>query len=286
MADMIYVYTMTLSKRNDFFKVGIFTALAFLIAIVILSFSILPVYPKTGAETVRRSSGIFQILVIPFLRPVPYVPFVSMICSVAYAFTTITLIYYFFEKTQAPEIFFFAFFVLSFAFEGIRVTVPLKIVHEIHNMYLIMGFRILLVARYFGIFSLFAASVYASGLEVQKQRNIIFAIIVAALIIALGVPIDGLSWDSSFSMISGYSSMFRMVELGIALITTVSFFISAYSRGSGEYVLIGLGSFLAFLGRNILLSADTWISPFPGLLILSLGTWFICTRLHRVYLWF
>jgi hypothetical protein len=277
---------MTLSKRNDFFKFGIFAAAAFLVAIVVLSFNILPAYPKTGAETIRRSSGIFQVLITPFLGPVPYVPFVSMICSVVYAFGTITLIYYFFEKTQSPEILFFALFALSFAFEGIRVTVPLKIIYELPNVYLIIGCRILLFARYFGIFSLFAASVYASGLEVQKQRNIIFVIVVAVLIIALGVPIDGLSWDSSFSMISGYSSMFRMVELGIMLITVVSFFISAYSRGSGEYILIGLGSFLAFLGRNILLSADTWITPFSGILILALGTWFICTRLHRVYLWF
>jgi hypothetical protein len=127
--------------------------------------------------------------------------------------------------------------------------------------------------------------VYAAGLEIQKQRNMFLAITVAALIIVMGVPIDTLSWDSSFSMISGYTSMFRMIEAGVLLITVVSFFISAYSRGYREYILIGAGSFLVFLGRNMLLSADTWLSPAPALIFLGVGTWLICTQLHHVYLW-
>jgi hypothetical protein len=266
--------------------VGILITSVFLLTIVIAFFIILPAYPVVNAETVRRSSGILQSLAVSFLKPAPYVPFVSMIGSAAYAFITMLFIYYFFEKTQSPEILFFALFVLSFAFEGIRIMVPVKIIYELPNVYLVMNCRVLLFARYFGFFSLFAASLHASGLEIQNQRNTILIIAVAALMIALGVPIDGLSWDSSLNMISGYPSMFSMVELGIMLITMISFFIAAYSRGTREYLFIGLGSFLVFLGRNILLNADTWLAPFPGLLILSLGTWFICTQLHRVYLWF
>ncbi|MDR2102057.1 MAG: hypothetical protein LBP43_05750 [Treponema sp.] len=277
---------MTLSIRNDFFKAGIFVTSVFLIAIIIIFFIILPAYSGINTLTVRRSSGILSSLILPFFKPDTYAPFVSIAGSAVYAFITMILIYYFFEKTQSPEILFFTFFVLSFAFEGIRIMVPLKIIYELPNVYLVVNCRILLFARYFGFFSLFVASVYASGLEVQKQRNIIFVIAVAALMIALGIPIDGLAWDSSLNMISGYPSMFSMVELSITFITMISFFVSAYSRGTREYIFIGIGSFLAFMGRNILLNADTWVAPFPGLLILCLGTWFICTQLHRVYLWF
>ncbi|MDR3167326.1 MAG: hypothetical protein LBT93_05230 [Treponema sp.] len=283
---MVYAVLMTLSKRNDFFKAGIFISSAALITIVIVFCITLPAYSRINTETVRRSSGLLSSLMLPFFKPVFYAPFVSIAGSAVYAFITMALIYYFFEKTQSPEILFFAFFVLSFAFEGIRIMVPLKIIYELPNVYLVVNNRILLFARYFGFFSLFTASLYASGLEVQKQRNIIFVIAVAALMIALGIPIDGLSWDSSLNMTSGYPSMFGMVEISITFITMISFFISAYSRGTREYILIGLGSFLVFMGRNILFNADTWIAPFPGLVILGIGTWFICTQLHRVYLWF
>jgi hypothetical protein len=143
----------------------------------------------------------------------------------------------------------------------------------------------LIFGRYFGLFSLFAASICASGLELQRQQNIVLVIIAAALIIALGIPIDGLSWDSSLAMILGYPGMFMVVEAGTLLITVLSFLVSSYTRGVKEYILVGLGTFLACIGRNILLHADTWAALVPGLLLLAVGTWFVCTKLHKVYLW-
>jgi hypothetical protein len=276
---------MTLPERNIVFKVGIFVAAAAVLLVAAAAFAVIPALPAVAGETARRAPGLIQSLIGHFFEPNPYAPLAAIAGAALYALVTIILIYYFFEKTQAPEIFFFAFFALSFSFEAIRLLAPLTQVFAIPPLYQVIGFRALLFSRYFGIFALFTASAYAAGLEVQKQRNIFLIITVAAMIIVMGVPIDVLSWDSSFSMINGYTSMFRMIEAGALLITTVSFFISAWSRGSREYVLIGVGCFLVFLGRNILLSADTWLSPAPGLILLALGTWLICTQLHHVYLW-
>jgi hypothetical protein len=281
---MLYADSMTLLVRNIYFRAGICLSLLALVTTLSLSFIIFPAYPQVGAAAIR-SAGLFQSLISYFSAAHPYASFVTMLSLVLYAFITMILIYYFFEKTQSPEILFFALFVISFAFEALRVMVPLAAVHKLPGIYLVMSYRGLLIARYFGVFSLFAASVYAAGLGEQKQGNIVFIIAIAAMIIALGVPVDGLAWDSSLMMISGYTSMLKMVEVGIALITAVSFFISAYSRGSREYIFIGIGSLLAFLGRSVLLTADTWITPLPGLALLAAGTWIICVQLHRVYLW-
>jgi hypothetical protein len=275
---------MTLSERNAVFKAGIVVSAACVLLIGVVSFIIIPAFPAAG-EYSRRASGIIQSLISRFFEPSPYVPYISILGAGLYALITIILIYYFFEKTQSPEILFFALFVLSFSFEVVRLLIPLQKVYAVSSLYLVMAFRVLLLSRCFGIFALFASSVYAAGLEIQKQRNMFLAIAVAAMIIVMGVPIDALSWDSSFSMINGYMSMFRMVEAGVLLITMASFFISAYSRGSREYIFIGAGSFLVFLGRNMLLSADAWISPAPALIFLGVGTWLICTQLHHVYLW-
>jgi hypothetical protein len=86
-------------------------------------------------------------------------------------------------------------------------------------------------------------------------------------------------------MVSGYTSMLMVVEAGVVLITMASFFVSAYTRGTREFIFAGAGTFLAFAGRYILLNADTWAALLPGLAVISAGTWFICTRLHRIYLW-
>ncbi|MDR2476615.1 MAG: hypothetical protein LBD18_02375 [Treponema sp.] len=276
---------MTLSSRNIFFKTGIiFTSLCFLVFLA-ASITVLPVYPAMEMEIARRSGGFFQALTGHIFNANLYAVHVSMAVSVLYAFLTMILIYYFFEKTQSPEILFIAFFTVSFSFEEIRLILPLGRMYDIPSLYLLMIFRILLFGRYFGIFSLFAASVYAAGLEVQKQRNILLVISVATMVIALGVPIDTQTWDSSLNMINGYLSMFRLIEAGTFLITVISFLIAAWSRGSREFVFISAGTALAFLGRNMLLCADTWAGPILGVLLLATGTWFICTKLHKVYLW-
>jgi hypothetical protein len=281
---MLYADPMTLSVRNVYFKICIVLSLLALVSILSLSFTIFPAYPPLGAAAIR-TAGFFQSLISRSWEIVPYISFVTMLSSVLYALITMICIYYFFEKTQSPEILFFALFVVSLAFEALRIMTPLMVVKGLPGVYPAIASRILLFARYFGIFSLFAASVYAAGLGEHKQGNIVFIIIIAALVIALGVPIDGLAWVSSLMMICGYTSMLKMVEAGIALITAASFFISSYTRGSREYVFIGIGSLLALWGRSVLLSADTWITPFPGLALLAAGTWIICVQLHRVYLW-
>jgi hypothetical protein len=276
---------MTLSGRNSLFKAGIALAALWALLVIIASFTVIPVYPGLGAVITRRSEGIFQALIIRLLPANIYAVHAAMAGAALYALISLIFIYYHFETTQTPEILFIAFFAGSFSFEAARLILPLGQKYEIPSLYLLMAFRMLLFSRYFGIFSLFAASVYAAGLEVQKHRNVILVITVATLVIALGVPIDTQTWDSSLNIINGYVPLFRLIETGTFLITVISFFIAAYSRGSREYGFIGAGAALVFFGRNLLISADTWASPVPGMLLLSIGMWFICTRLHKIYLW-
>jgi hypothetical protein len=171
------------------------------------------------------------------------------------------------------------------AAESIRIIIPLKGVYEFPTLYCVMAARILIFGRYFGLFALFTSGVCAAGLEMQKQRNAITAILLSSLAIAMGIPVDGLSWDSALIMLTGYTAMFTVIEGGLLFFTVISFFIAAYNRSSGDYIFIGTGTLLAFAGRNILLYADSWLAPFPALIALAAGTWLFCTRLHQIYLW-
>jgi hypothetical protein len=273
--------TMTLSGRNIFFRIEILLAAAAFAFTAFTAFTVIPACPGIAGEAFQRAPGLFQ----RFLEASPYAPFASLAGATAYALVSLILIYYFFEKTQAPEILFVTLFVLSFSAEGMRIVTLLQKTQVIPALYLLMSSRVLLFGRLFGLFSLFAASVYAAGLDQQKERNIIFIIAIITLLISLRVPIDVLTWDSSYNMINGYTSLFRMVEIGIFLLTVISFFISAWSKGAAEYAAIAAGSFLTFTGRNLFLSADTWAAVALGIPLLAMGTWFICTRLHKVYLW-
>jgi hypothetical protein len=165
------------------------------------------------------------------------------------------------------------------------LILPLQQIFIFSSFYVSISSRGLLFARYFGIFSLFTASICAAGLEVQKTRNVLFIIIIAALIITVSVPINVLNWDTSLNIINGYVSIFRMTELAVLLTTMISFFIAAKFRDSKEYIYVAVGSMLALIGRNILLNTDNWIGPLPGIFLLSFGTWFLCSKLHKIHLW-
>ena len=276
---------MTLLARNNCFKGGIIFAALSLCLAVIGGFFAFPLLSEVSASAVMRSGGFILAFMENFAEPSAYVPFFTILAAVVFSLVGMILIYYFFEKTQSPEILFIAFFVISLAFELARLAIPFRAAFPFSGLYLVGVSRVLFFGRYFGLLSLFAASIYAAGLQAQKQQSLFLMLAIVALVIAANVPVDSLSWDSAFRLMSGYRFMFDMVEIGIMVITVFTFMVTAYTRGSRRYISIGIGVFMLFVGRNTMFHSDTWISPIPGLALLAAGTWLVCSRLHQEYLW-
>jgi hypothetical protein len=275
---------MTLSERNLFFKIGIvFCALIALLTLA-ASFLTVPIY-SIMEENSRRSMDFFQFFINRFLKSDYYAVHASLSAAVLFSFIGMLLIHFFFERTSAPEILYIAFFTISFSFEAIRLILPLYLIFNFPSFYLLIAARTLLFARYFGIFSLFTASVFAAGFETQRTRNVILVLFVAVLFVTLGVPIDTQSWDTAFNMISGYTSMFKLIEVTAFFATVISFLVAAHIRSSPDYVYVGIGVILALVGKGILLGTDNWAGPVPGILLLSFGTGFLCSKLHKLHLW-
>jgi len=275
---------MTLSERNILFKAGIVFCAISTIFILLASFLVVPLYPSME-ENARRPAVFSQFFTGMFLNANYFAVHASVIMSVLFSLAGIIMIHSFFEQTSAPEILFIAFFTISLSFETIRLILPLNIIYDIPSFYLLLASRILLFARYFGVFSLFAASVYAAGLDMQRTSTIILIIIIASLVITFGVLIDIQNWDTSFNTSTGYISMLRLIDGVMFIASVIGFFIAVNVRGSKYYAHVGIGVMLALAGRNLLLVSDNLACPVPGILMLSIGTWLICSKLHRIYLW-
>jgi len=275
---------MTLSERNFFFKIGIAFCAVFVLLTLAASFLTVPIYSEME-ENSRRSTDFFQFFINRLFDSNYYAVHTSLAAAVLFSFIGMCLIHFFFERTSAPEILFIAFFTISFSFEAIRLVLPLYLIFNYPSYYLLIAARTLLFARYFSIFSLFAASVYAAGFETQKTRNVILVLFVAVLFVTLKVPIDTQNWDTVFNLINGYTYMFRLIEVIAFLTTVISFLVAAYIRSSPDYIYVGVGVIIALSGKNILLGTDNWAGPIPGILLLSFGTWFLCSKLHKLHLW-
>ncbi|MCL1927884.1 MAG: hypothetical protein FWG07_03705 [Treponema sp.] len=276
---------MTLAQRNIYFKTGIFLSSCSILLLLVLTGKLLPLLSNYCEAASGRPGGPFQNLAERFFETEPLVPFVSLFMAVFYALFVSIVVLVYFEKTQTPEILFFGLFAMSFVFEILRIIVPLKGLYELSPAMMIIGTRVLVFSRLFGTISLFISSVYAAGLDMQKQGRMVIGLIIAILVISFRLPVNGSSWDTSFTMVFAYSSMLRFTDLFFVVITAISFLIADYSRGTVDYRFIALGSLLVFLGRSLLFGADTWITPVPALIMLVTGTWLITVRLHQVYLW-
>jgi len=275
---------MTLSERNLVFKAGIVFCAIIVLLTLAASFITVPVY-STMEENTRRAADFFQYFISRIIKSNNYAVHASLSAAVLFSFIGMLLIHFFFERTSAPEILFIAFFTMSFSFEAIRLVPPLYLVYNFPSFYLLLAARALLFARYFGLFSLFIASVCAAGFETQGTRNVILVIFIAVLFVILGVPIDTQSWDTAFNMINGYTSMLRLIEAVAFLTTVISFLVAAYIRSSPDYAYVGIGVIIAMIGKSILLGTDNWAGPVPGILLLSYGTFFLCSKLHKLHLW-
>jgi hypothetical protein len=273
---------MTLTSRNYYLLTGIGVSLAVLAAAVIFANQTLPFFPDLVKQAAKRPSGYPLTGGFPVN---PYAPFIVMLATALYAVVVQTLIYQFFEKTQSPEIFFFALFAFSFTFECGRISLPLQHIYALPQAFSVTAERMRLFGRLFGLFALFMSSVYATGFKAQKQGTILFSIFVAAMLFAIRIPIDALGWDTCLHLDSGYRPVLRMLELSTGMLAVASYLVSARLKNSKEFALIGAGVFLVFVGRIFLFDADSLYTPVPALICLVGGTWLVCTQLHRIYLW-
>jgi len=281
---------MTLSERNTFFKIEIFFCAAVILLILAASFLIIPLYQEADhglfdEDNIRRPGYLFQAITGAIMGYDYYAVHTALALAALYSFTGLLLIHSFFERTPTPEILYIAIFTISLSFEAIRLFLPLNMILNFPSVYLRITARVLLFARFFGIFSLFTAGLCAAGLDVQKTRTAVFIIIIAVLVITGSVPIDTHSWDTGFNLINGYSTMYRMIELLVLITTMASFFVAAKVRDTKEYNYAAIGVILAMIGRNILLRTDNWIGLVLGILSLSFGTWFLCSKVHKIHLW-
>jgi hypothetical protein len=273
---------MTLSRHVLYLKIGIVVSALAAAALAAVSWKILPVYADLVENAVKhggRASAHFT-----FFSGGIFV-FISTLLGLLYALAGQLLIYYFFEKTQSLEIRFLSIFVFSFVFELTRIILPLQAAWELPGSFNEIAARILMFGRFFGLFSLFAASLCLSGLKSLKEENLIVGMMIISVLIAAKIPVNILEWDSSLTLVTGYTAIFKSLEIVVVILAMCGFFISTYKTKVLDYLHSGLGLLCAVIGRTFLIHGYNLISLILGVLFLGFGTWWTGFHIRRIYLW-
>ena len=256
-----------------------------MVSLFYFSIKTISIFPQIEMKAIQRSFGFARTFLAPFFSPYSFTPLLSIWFSVLYSLAGIITVYVLFEKTQAPEILFFANFVLSLSLEISRMANPLINYYGASLTYSIFAGKLLLFSRLFGLFSLFLASVYATGMEIQRYGLLLLLNGAVCFALASGVPIDSMLWDTALTPQFGFSDMFFLIEATIVIITILSFFIAIKNKSSKDYMFVSVGIALVLLGRDLLFHADTIPEIVLAVPILAVGTWMYCGYLHQYYLW-
>jgi hypothetical protein len=139
--------------------------------------------------------------------------------------------------------------------------------------------------RFAALAALLAAGLFASGVKTRKQEDFLFPFGLAALIIALRIPVDIYSFNSNVSPDFGFTRMFAVIETCVALAAAASFFAGAFGRGSREYYGTGAGVLLLAAGKALLRDADAAALIVCALVLLFAGLALFCANLRKLYMW-
>lgn len=234
---------------------------------------------------VQRSQGLFQTAggflfsrsALAVLVSALYLPLFSALAQAN--------LYWHFEKTPVPEVFYLSLFLGSLAPESLRGLFISSFSQPLPMAWTLVLGRILVFARMFGLFSFFAASLVACNQDFRKHGRGSFAIVGVSILLASGLPLDTLSWLSTATPVPLFRDMLFIIETVILLLTCLSFLASSFIREAPELRSLAVLALLVVLGRDALLYGDSYASMGFGAVCLSVGFLFMARRIHRYYLW-
>ncbi len=191
-----------------------------------------------------------------------------------------------YRKTVSAELFFLSLWAFSLSFEALRGLTVQGALNGVPATFHAAVTRVVVIARFFGLFALFCAGLYASGYRNDRIGSVVLVALLAAVGIGAGIPLDSADL-STLPLLQrpAFGSLRALFESVIALITVADFAYAWLWRGERAYRLPAPGSALA-LGGSWLLR----VAPDPALAALAFvavcaGAFLVLKPVHEYYLW-
>jgi hypothetical protein len=259
---------MTLYGRNRIITLFLFGSLG-----VILSFIVFLVLESI------RNDGHFNGLWFP--APYNYYAVLasSIFLTISAPLVTFLMLQHF-EKTQAQECLYFAFFLFACLTESARFCIPLFNLWQGSSRFLSGLTRVLVFGRLFAPTAFFFSAVLPEQNR-DVERNVMVMVTMAGIIAVL-IPVNTTHILPTCMVQTGFTSFFKGYTICLYLLTTLCLAIQTRSAGP-EHKLVLLGYVLLFAGYLLLIRTTTWFAFAPGVIAFSAGTYLYLVNLHRTY---
>ncbi|HUX20823.1 MAG TPA: hypothetical protein VMW69_06260 [Spirochaetia bacterium] len=209
----------------------------------------------------------------------------SLLFLLIYSFGGGLLLHSFFRKTVSSEMFFFVFFVLSLSIEAARGAQLVIIAQNAPSYYEIVVTRAVYFGRFFGVFCLFTAGLFATGINYQRFEIVLGITLLLAFTLSFSIPVSSESPLDTLVNRLGSRSQLLAVFFALEAFSVLNFALAAFLKRNVDYIWMALGLLLVMAGKDLLFFL---VSPAPdavGALLLVGGTVLFGHRTHIVYLW-
>jgi hypothetical protein len=217
--------------------------------------------------------------------PSGLVSLVAAALCAAYGIIVLFLLSFRYSHTVSMELFFFAFWAFALAAEPLRLESLRGALCGASFLERNVVTRVVLSARLFGNFSLFAGSLYAAGFKSEKQEIVLATVILLALLLGTGLPINTGSFGPDLLQRVGYGSLNDFLTAACFLGVCANYLLAIRITGEGGYRVAALGCALAFAGGLALRGSASIAAVLFGSVLLVVGTVLFLRKIHSYYLW-
>ncbi|MBN2657499.1 MAG: hypothetical protein JXR86_10585 [Spirochaetales bacterium] len=199
-----------------------------------------------------------------------------------FSITTSLVLFHYFKKKVSPEIFFFVLFVLSLSLQSIRLFQLQLLLMQISPFFGVLITRAYYFFKLFGIFCLFASSLFPIGVQFQKFGTILISILLLSFTISALMPIDPTRMNSFFLYEISDSMSLLVMTLSIRFLTVINFIRVSLTTRSRNYLAVLIAAVLIITGDELLFVLPV---PFISIILLLTGTIIYSRSLYTYYLW-
>lgn len=195
-------------------------------------------------------------------------------------------LYLFFRKTPSPEVFFFQFALLGFAFSSLRVVV-IPMSYYITSFFSFLPLtKFVFFGRLFAVMCLFLSGLFSTGLTFQKQGSYLGAALLISAVISLSLPVDCTSFALPLICDTGNTTDFSLGVYVLGFFSVLNYLYAAGLHSSREYSFNAVAVLIVITGMQLVYYFAHSMFGLVGLVLVILGTFIFAHRTHTIYLWF
>ncbi|MBF9015261.1 MULTISPECIES: hypothetical protein [unclassified Oceanispirochaeta] len=206
----------------------------------------------------------------------------SLSAQLLFAFLMSLIISNQIKRNPSAELSFFYLFLFSFSLQIFRLPNLIDPSHFLADSGLIT--RIIYFSRILALTALFSASLFSSGLQIQKFGMVLLLILLTAFTLSSILPINISSISGALLNRIAKEEYLALLCIILELLTVLTYISAAYNQGRPEYYRLATLSLLIIAGYEMLFFLHT---PFiiPGFACLLPGTILFIRTSRKLFLW-